>query len=364
MPHIKTLHIQYTSLKVLPSKLSVFTSLTDLDIGGNLFNSLGEELGKLTSLKKLSLKNLKKIKTLPTSFTNLCNLENMELSVTKLPRLPEHFSRLSKLNTLFLARNQELQLDDSFAKLNLTSLQLLMNQMPSLPDNFGYLQHLKKLIIGEEFVDGWPSTFTELIVLEDLEVWSMPDISIEEISKLVSLTRLGLQSRTEKDEALPPNFYNLQHLDLTGSPFLAVDCFNITTKTNMKSLVLAQTSPPQPTIEEFINLTTLDLSGCGMTTIPLELCKLINLEELRLKENSLSSFPIEFFNLTNLKHLDMRKNKIEEIPAEFSRLQNLTWLSFVGNKIWRMSYRFDRSKFKWLAPSGKMERTSTHYFRD
>lgn len=100
----------------------------------------------------------------------------------------------------------------------------------------------------------------------------------------------------------------------------------------------------------------LDLSGRGLTTLPLEICKLTNLRILILRDNQLSSLPPEIGNLSELevlvvsgnqlealppeigflirlKRLDIHSNKIKRLPSQIKRLTNLTSLEFYKNEI-------------------------------
>ncbi|MEH2335417.1 leucine-rich repeat domain-containing protein [Nostoc sp.] len=64
------------------------------------------------------------------------------------------------------------------------------------------------------------------------------------------------------------------------------------------------------------NLTKLDLSDKGLTTLPPEIVQLTNLRSLDLSSNQLSSLPPEIVQLTNLQTLYLSNNPLESPPPE------------------------------------------------
>ncbi len=79
--------------------------------------------------------------------------------------------------------------------------------------------------------------------------------------------------------------------------------------------------------------TMLDLSSCGLTTLPAEIGKLTNLIELRLYDNKLTSLPTEIGRLTNLKKLLLYSNNLTELPEQIGRLTELQTLGLSGNQL-------------------------------
>ena len=89
-----------------------------------------------------------------------------------------------------------------------------------------------------------------------------------------------------------------------------------------------------PNIGKLINLTSLDLSGCGINgEIPLEIGQLINLETIDLDYNNLTgSIPNQIGQLVQLKELDFDYNQLTSIPESFSNLINIVDLDLDQNE--------------------------------
>ena len=79
--------------------------------------------------------------------------------------------------------------------------------------------------------------------------------------------------------------------------------------------------------------TTLDLSGCGLTSLPDSFGNLRSLTTLDLGSNKLTSLPDSFGNLQSLTTLDLRRNKLTSLPDSFGNLRSLTTLNLSGNKL-------------------------------
>ncbi|MEH2205316.1 MAG: COR domain-containing protein [Nostoc sp.] len=80
-------------------------------------------------------------------------------------------------------------------------------------------------------------------------------------------------------------------------------------------------------------VTTLDLSGKKLTTLPAEIVQLTNLRSLDLRSNKLSSLPVEIVQLINLQTLDLRSNLLSSVPAEIFQLIKLQTLYLSGNQL-------------------------------
>jgi small GTP-binding protein len=80
-------------------------------------------------------------------------------------------------------------------------------------------------------------------------------------------------------------------------------------------------------------VTSLDLSGLGIATIPLEILQISNLQTLELSRNKISVIPDAITQLFNLQKLYLRENQISVIPDEIIHLSNLKELSLAANQI-------------------------------
>jgi len=78
---------------------------------------------------------------------------------------------------------------------------------------------------------------------------------------------------------------------------------------------------------------SLDLSNKGLTSLPVEIGKLINLQYLYLNCNRLTCLPSEIGNLTNLRFLNLSKNSLMSLPPEIGNLTNLRRLYLEHNSL-------------------------------
>ncbi len=72
--------------------------------------------------------------------------------------------------------------------------------------------------------------------------------------------------------------------------------------------------------QQLSQLTSLDLSGMRLTSLPPEIGKFTGLERLFLQINSLTSLPQEFAELKQLKELNLSENRFIRKPDELDEL--------------------------------------------
>jgi Leucine-rich repeat (LRR) protein len=77
----------------------------------------------------------------------------------------------------------------------------------------------------------------------------------------------------------------------------------------------------------------LDLSECGLTSIPPQVFELTELEELSLAGNNISILPPEIGKLTLLERLQLSGNELTHLPEEIGELQALKGLWVHGNRL-------------------------------
>lgn len=100
-------------------------------------------------------------------------------------------------------------------------------------------------------------------------------------------------------------------LDLSGRGLTSIpmDVFSRSELTGLNLSDNRLTGAPQSQIGQLKNLKTLDLSNNSLTGLPAELGQLSKLETLNVSNNQLTGLPMELGNLTQLRILDITGNE-------------------------------------------------------
>lgn len=92
-------------------------------------------------------------------------------------------------------------------------------------------------------------------------------------------------------------------------------------------------------VEDNLSGAVLDLSGRGLTKVPLDVFEQTGLERLDLSDNKLTeALPAEIRHLQNLKVLDLSNNRFTGIPAEVGQLNKLEILNLSNNQLTGLPY--------------------------
>ncbi|MGB0839488.1 MAG: COR domain-containing protein [Chitinophagales bacterium] len=86
-------------------------------------------------------------------------------------------------------------------------------------------------------------------------------------------------------------------------------------------------------IARLTQLTTLDLGSNEIQELPDALTELAHLESLDLSNNSLTALPSQVTQLSGLKILDLRSNKLKQLPESIGLLSKLERLGLRGNQL-------------------------------
>lgn len=108
-----------------------------------------------------------------------------------------------------------------------------------------------------------------------------------------------------------------------------------------------ETLPPE--IYELTHLEVLRLNGIGLREIPKELECLVNLKRLYLGGNNITTIPKSLYNLRNLVELDLSYNNILGLQVEISELKALRKLYLGGNHLKELPMEVGKlSRLKYL----------------
>jgi Leucine-rich repeat (LRR) protein len=81
------------------------------------------------------------------------------------------------------------------------------------------------------------------------------------------------------------------------------------------------------------DITSLDLTGIGLTFLPTEIGQLGQLQQLCLDDNQLAFLPTEIEQLSQLVVLNLNNNQLTFLPAEIGQLSQLQDLFFSNNQL-------------------------------
>ena len=281
----------------LPSDIfDGLTSLTEIDLEGNLLTSLDVDLfDGLTALTTLNLVD-NSISSLPEDvFDGLTAMTDLDLSENSISSLPEDvFNGLSSLEDLDLSENSISSLpEDVFNGLSsLEDLDLNENSISSLP---------------EDIFDGL-SSIEGLDLSKNMQLSSVPSEVFDGLTSLLSLS-LAYTSLT----TLPSDVFK----DLTALKNLSI---NFSTNDSLTNL-------PSGVFDGLSNLLTLNLNENGIVSLPSDIFSdLSSLLSLNLSDNLFTSLPSDIFKgLTSLGTLRISGNPTTLLPITVSLIKVAEW---------------------------------------
>ncbi|GFR48208.1 hypothetical protein Agub_g10067, partial [Astrephomene gubernaculifera] len=364
---LEYLDLQHNILASLPEGVAALSRLADLDLSENHLHRLPGDFSQLTSLTFLHLGGLHSLDMaaccpLITPLTNLHSLGLYDVDLTDDPHVvppngggnPLLANPLAQLAAAFgpVGRLRELVLDGC--------------GLDSLPPNFSDLTSLSHLSVTENFdattVPEGVTSLRGLVVLKlgyldlsvplpaglfdlgqlrelDLEQNFLPGLQ-PDISKLTALQVLNLVDCFDPDvegEVLPwPQLYSLTRLrrlgvsGQEGRPQRVKP--GIGALTGLEDLDMRHVDLPVAVLEELCHhardLTSLDISSCGLRSLPQAITRLTRLEAFELTRNNLARLPAGFGAFTRLTDLGLSYNTpLSSLPPDITRLTRLRCLS-------------------------------------
>ncbi|KAI3897732.1 hypothetical protein MKW92_043859 [Papaver armeniacum] len=253
-------------------------------------------------------------KNFAESISYLSNLRKLDLSCCNLPStdFPTHeFYNLSRLSSLTLSENYDLNVQIPVQLVNLTSLSILDLSHCDLQGSVPYLPQLTKFDVSRNFdlrpdltrmfQQKWPK-LQRFSISRTNPIGSIPD-SISNAPILVNLDA----SVCWFEGSLPSSIYNLsqlQSLDLFGNSITGYIHSSISNLTFLRMLDLSY---------NFFN-----------GSIPKSICEMFSLQELDLRNNTITGFiPSCLTNLKNLTVFTVDGNSIEGTVSLISFINDL-----------------------------------------
>lgn len=201
----------------IPSWISQFTRLKDLDLSENFIGSTPSELGQISTLERLALDG-NRIHELDENLFKLRNLKNLQVSSNAIDYLPDAIQALDRLEELNLRANRITLVSDNIGKLtSLEILDLSANNIKQLPNAIGSLTNLQVLSVSDNKLRTLPPTIRWLSNLEVLDL-SQNFISTlpSQIGQITGLTSLDLsENRLKRLPHEIGKLTQLEHLDLS-----------------------------------------------------------------------------------------------------------------------------------------------------
>lgn len=254
MPNLERLILSENQIQAIPTEIKDLSNLIYLNVSQNKLNT---EINALLKLKKLLHLDLSynPLQTLPSElFTELRNIKALnlahtqlsEISInigklqelvwlavngTKIKELPASLSDCKRLQQLYLGKNPELNLAETFLQLStlrkLNTLTLInikgTNQFITLPQEIVQLKGLKKLDLKQNRFSNLPAELIKLGQLGRLEALNLSLCGIQkannELENLQTLRLLGLdiQNMSRQEIQKLPNLLSPNTQIIDGS---------------------------------------------------------------------------------------------------------------------------------------------------
>lgn len=145
---LKTLDLSENRFESIPEELGRLTMLKHLNLSGNRLSELHEVVGELLKLEVLLLMN-NFLTKLPKSLNNCTHLKTVNLCNNQLKEFPSMLCGLKQLDVLDLSRNQITEVPSEVGSLYVTELNLNQNQISVLAEEIADCPKLKTLRLEE-----------------------------------------------------------------------------------------------------------------------------------------------------------------------------------------------------------------------
>jgi Leucine-rich repeat (LRR) protein len=379
----KMLDFSCLHLTKIPPEIAELETLTELNLKDVDIKEIPDFIGKITSLKKLSVgsdhggKYKKDEIVLPPQLANLHNLENLSLGYGT-PVIPQWVYGMQNLKALSIHSEFAETIPAEIVNLkNLNKLRVYGYKISSLPREIGELLSLTFIDLNCPHLEKLPETFAALKNLkifnsQGCEFDSIPDF----ICGWIKLEYLGInmmddffKSSNSKMKRIPKNICNLKKLktlDLHGTsidkiPDSLGNCplENLALTGDFKSipesfgkldkLKLCELYSNKPfslpdSIGYLCALKKMSISAPAIK-LPSSFGRLVSLEELNIRTGKDFSFPKNFGGLSSLKDIYINAEKMQKLPNSIGECKNIKILNVESDKLTILPDSFCKLKY-------------------
>lgn len=350
---IKVLNLAYGALTILPNWVYECKNLEELNISGNLFTKLPQELVKLEKLKKIrwadNLKPLEKhadltllqqnkgtregflylmklkielartkisLQELILELPNLPQVKYLDISGNELRKLPKSLKKLKNLETLLIKRNKLTELPKLKGCKELDSIYFDENEIVfTEKTKFRTYKRIKVLSLVLNKIDRIPAKIRNLKVVRNLSFSNNQIITENVSSELATLQNLQqLSFYRNKLSTIPTSVFALSQLQELDVYHNTIDSIS-------------------SDIANLKQLKVLALSYNHIKYLPKEIEKLTNLEHIYLNYNQLSEFTQDFSQCEKLQSFHAHHNQIRKFPNSLIALKNLQQIELYNNSL-------------------------------
>jgi Leucine-rich repeat (LRR) protein len=338
---------------------------TDSDVHGvihtssmiNRFN--GEVLRRFVNLRRIRLWGSFLHSINPSAFDFCAQLEELDIGANgQLLELPPRLlANCGNLRTFLATSSRFLTVpEDLFGNTrNLEVINFMNSRLTSLPDNLlRNMQNFRRFIVrGNQLSHLSPSNFISATNLEEIDLFFNHFNDTQAIMNLLNghfgLRTIFLLNNPFRMFSLNffTQFRNLQELGIgSRNNITGIEWQFLPSTLQILMIYGINEEIPENAFVGVPNLTYLDLSGYGITTLqPNTFTSLPNLDRLDIMGTHLTTLhPQLFTNQGRLRALHLSFNEIEELPeGVFAPLVNLGFndtvhgLFMVGNRLRRLS---------------------------
>lgn len=192
LKHLKELHVNKNKLSSLGSEITS-SKLEVIQIQNNPLESISKEIGKMASLREITIGEIAKNCVIPLELWSLTNLTKIKITNAYLTEIPAAISGLKQLNELCLANNSISEVPEGLYSLTkITYINLGYNKINSLSPSIKALENLDYLGVYYNPISTFPEEIASLKKLSFLSCWktNLPPSEIEKARKKLPVTKV------------------------------------------------------------------------------------------------------------------------------------------------------------------------------